>query len=263
MCGKVVTSSGFDDIGVLGTACVCFVYSAPKRGTNSYFFKDCLKLPCFSRRPSWFLKARQPYTGQAVHVGAGAILPSKVKSMLRLGPKFRPHPEPGKVEIPLEVIAHQGVHCGVNAFSIDVNDLYYSLPLPPLCEVVTECIDMYGTIRFQNACGINAGGFMELLAFCLRSTFVDFSGKCFIQKQGVGIDCCLAPQLSDLLLAYLDRRFQGALEDGPMVKTFRYVDNFLVIYRGRNDGVTEVENLLGAFASVLRKFFLTSELAAS
>ncbi|KAM7301394.1 hypothetical protein ISCGN_016913 [Ixodes scapularis] len=62
----------------------------------------------------------------------------------------------------------------VLAFSVDIKDLYYSLPHDSICETVNDGIDRYGPLKFQNSVGIAAEDFLNLLMLYLRSTTVVF-----------------------------------------------------------------------------------------
>lgn len=73
----------------------------------------------------------------------------------------------------------------VGAFSVDVKNLYCSLPQDPICQAVSESIDEHGTVRFQNSCGTNKSAFMALLRFYLRSTFVEHEGRLYIYRMRV------------------------------------------------------------------------------
>lgn len=57
------------------------------------------------------------------------------------------------------------------ACSIDIKDLYYSIPHKELLASVEECIDNHGTVAFQNESGLSVSHFLELLSFYLMSTF--------------------------------------------------------------------------------------------
>ncbi|XP_077551733.1 uncharacterized protein LOC144165834 [Haemaphysalis longicornis] len=119
---------------------------------------------------------------------------------------------------------------GFLACSIDIKDLYYSLPHKELLKSVEESIDRFGSVRFQNAALVSVDGFLELLKFYLRSTVAEWDGKYYVQKQGVCIGSCLAPVLSNLFLAHLDRCLADRLDVVHVVKVCRYVDDFLVIF---------------------------------
>ncbi|XP_077535955.1 uncharacterized protein LOC144148269 [Haemaphysalis longicornis] len=113
----------------------------------------------------------------------------------------------------------------------------------------------------SSECGISTGKFLEALNFYLDSTYVEYSGSLYLQKEGVCIGSSLAPVLSDLLLASLDRQLQMALEEKSVVKTFRYVDDFLVVFKKKCGAEAEqVGELLDVFSSVLSPFSLTTEM---
>ncbi|CAN7952088.1 unnamed protein product, partial [Ixodes pacificus] len=146
-------------------------------------------------------------------------------------------------------------------FSVDVKDLYYSLPHDLLCEVVSDCIDRFGTIKFQNSCGVSVADFLDLLLFYLRSTSVVYCDQFYIQRKGVCIGSCFAPVLSDLLLAYYDRLLEVSLRDFKVARVFRYVDDSLVLFQTSGaDPHRQVENIFEIFKSNLRVFTLTKEL---
>ncbi|KAM7313816.1 uncharacterized protein ISCGN_003603 [Ixodes scapularis] len=123
----------------------------------------------------------------------------------------------------------------VLAFSVDIKDLYYSLPHDSICEIVNDGIDRYGPLKFQNSVGIAAEDFLNLLMLYLRSTTVVFRSEFYRQREGVCIGSRIAPALSDLLLAFYDRLLEISLRDSSVIKIFRYVDDFLVLYRPSDD----------------------------
>ncbi|XP_037509707.1 uncharacterized protein LOC119386476 [Rhipicephalus sanguineus] len=150
-------------------------------------------------------------------------------------------------------------HSGMLAFSIDVNDLHYSLPHSHLLEVVNEGIETYGVVRFQNECGTSVDRFLDLLMY-LRSYVVQFAGKMYLQNEGVCIGSCLAPVLSDLSIARYDRDIQGNLLKGH-VKVLRYVDDYLVFIDADDNGFdTMVRNVYGIFGKTMEGLTLTKEL---
>ncbi|XP_077564624.1 uncharacterized protein LOC144180093 [Haemaphysalis longicornis] len=87
------------------------------------------------------------------------------------------------------------------AFSIDVEDLFYSIPKKELIDAVRTLIEENGPVRFQNASGMSTEGFIDLLAFYLESTFVAFNDQYYVQKEGVCIGSCIAPILCEVFLA--------------------------------------------------------------
>lgn len=83
-------------------------------------------------------------------------------------------------------------------FSIDVVDLFYSLPTEGVLQSVRDCIEDSGLVAFQNNCGVHVQGFLDLLRFYLQSTVFAFDGNMFRQRKGICIGSCIAPVLSDM-----------------------------------------------------------------
>lgn len=142
-----------------------------------------------------------------------------------------PIDDPFLIRSSSEVVAHLtgNNNSSLSACSVDIKDLYYSIPHKELLSCVEACIDGYGAISFQNSSGIPVDKFLELLALYLRSTFSTWEGNIYLQNNGICIGSCLAPVLSDLYLASLDRVVANRLPQCKVVKTFRYVDDYLLV----------------------------------
>ncbi|XP_075740507.1 uncharacterized protein LOC142786762 [Rhipicephalus microplus] len=148
----------------------------------------------------------------------------------------------------------------VSFFSVDVKDLYYSLPMDQVCAEVSDCIDRYGNVKFQDSCGISVRNFLEMLTFYLRSTFIKYDDKLYIQKEGVCIGSCLAPILSDILLAKYDRSLINCLQLTSAVKVFRFVDDFLILYRSNHSEAQQrADQIVDVFRTCLGSLQLTTE----
>ncbi|MDD9361341.1 MAG: reverse transcriptase domain-containing protein, partial [Anaplasma sp.] len=117
-----------------------------------------------------------------------------------------------------------------SGFSIDIQDMYYSIPHASLMSILRHIIEEQGSIPFQNAAGINVDTFLELLSGYLTSTVVAHQGQHFLQKSGVCIGSRIAPQLCDLFLAARGRIIQDNLKDTRIMAIFRYVDDFLILH---------------------------------
>lgn len=135
---------------------------------------------------------------------------------------------------------------GCIAFSIDIEDLYYSVPHDELMLSVKGCImGLSDEIVFRSQCEISVEGFLEVLSFDLRSTFIGWHEKVFVQKSGVCIGSRVAPVLSDIFLAKVDRSLESLVK-APAKKLFRYVDNYLV-FVGKRDFNQTLDFVLNAF----------------
>ncbi|XP_077548027.1 uncharacterized protein LOC144160699 [Haemaphysalis longicornis] len=149
----------------------------------------------------------------------------------------------------------------VHALSVDVQDLYYSLPHDTIFEALRDSIDSCGATKFPNACGISVSGFLEVLELYLQSTFVHFRDQLFVEKKGVCIGSCLTPILSDLVLAQFERKLQEALKlESVVQKVFRFMDDFLTILRAAiGSSAQKVRELYKSFCDALGEFHLTKE----
>ncbi|CAN7942713.1 unnamed protein product [Ixodes hexagonus] len=125
-----------------------------------------------------------------------------------------------------------------SAFSVDVEDLFYSLPHDQLLASVRYCIETNGELGFRNSSGVALEDFLEMLQFYLNSMVVGWNNSLFLQKQGVCIGSCVAPILSDIYLSGVDRAVESALGASAVKRAFRYVDDFLVLYEGAEEDDT-------------------------
>lgn len=92
-----------------------------------------------------------------------------------------------------------------------------------------ECIENNRLVAFQIECGLSVGAFLDLLTHYLQSLFVCFKGKTFVQRSGVWTGSWVAPILSDVYLASVDRNIAASLGKQVFLKVVRFVDdNFLL-----------------------------------
>ncbi|XP_077516749.1 uncharacterized protein LOC144127710 [Amblyomma americanum] len=152
----------------------------------------------------------------------------------------------------------------LSAFSVDIKDLYYSIPQDSLLTSVRNCIDRHGVIPFQNSSGLSVDNFLELLSTYLKSTFAVWEGTIVTQKNGICIGSCVAPVLSDIFLAERDRELKRRSEGSSVVGIFRYVDDFLV-FTGTEDmsNQANMSSVLSLFSECLQPLILTHELAVN
>lgn len=116
----------------------------------------------------------------------------------------------------------------LSAASIDVEDLYYSLPHSELVENVKVCITQHNDeLEFRSRCGLTVEAFLELLMVYLQSTVVGVGKDLYVQKAGVCIGSAVAPILSDMFLSRVDRKVSDSLA-GTAEHILRYVDDYLV-----------------------------------
>lgn len=73
-------------------------------------------------------------------------------------------------------------------FSVDVKDPDYSLPIDKVLCCVEKCIDDFGCVAFQNAAGVSASSFLEILSFYLQATFIGMENLTS-KRKGYVLDC--------------------------------------------------------------------------
>ncbi|XP_075556505.1 uncharacterized protein LOC142588547 [Dermacentor variabilis] len=103
-----------------------------------------------------------------------------------------------------------------------------------MCASVRDCIDRNGPVDFHNLVAISIDNFMVLLEFYLKSTFISFNDKLYVQRQGICIGSCVAPVLCDIFLASIDRDLHSSFDDRFYLKAFRYVDDFLILLKSNH-----------------------------
>lgn len=169
--------------------------------------------------------------------------------------------DPFQVKSSNQVIAflQQNPGKGFSACSIDIKDLYYSLPQKKLLASVEECIDSFGVVAFQNSVGISNSNFLELLTFYFNSTFSTWNESVYLQSNGIGIGSCIAPILSDIYLAHHDRLLDSQVDES-VARVFRFVDDFLVLMTcAVTDAGASVSKVLSIFHTCLDPLVLTHE----
>lgn len=91
--------------------------------------------------------------------------------------------------------SQEGAHPACTAFSVDVTDLYYSLPQNQLIKTIKYCIMDNDEIKFRNESGVPVQSFLKLLVFYLKSMFIIWDSDVMIQK-GVCIGSLRLHQLN-------------------------------------------------------------------
>lgn len=103
-------------------------------------------------------------------------------------------------------------------------------------------------------------GFLELLSRYLSSTYCAWNEHIYLQKSGIPIGSCLAPILSDIFLASTDRTLASILPSSSVIRTFRYVDDYLVVINSHKQAFhSDLQNILHTFTSTMFPLIVTHE----
>ncbi|XP_072144907.1 uncharacterized protein [Dermacentor andersoni] len=96
-------------------------------------------------------------------------------------------------------------------FSVDVEDLFYSVPHDALFRSVRDAMESNGAVEFQNSSGVSIYNFMKMLEFYLDVTLISFENKFYRQRQGICIGSCVAPVLTNIFLTCIDSALEPIL----------------------------------------------------
>jgi len=83
-------------------------------------------------------------------------------------------------------------------FSVDVVNLYGSIPLDGAIEAVKETLENH--FEDIDACGLNVDEICSLLKHCLMSNIFRFGEEFYLQKQGVAMGNPVAPIVAILFM---------------------------------------------------------------
>ena len=116
-----------------------------------------------------------------------------------------------------------GVPDGAIFFSIDVINLYGSIPIAEAIDAAVEKLEMHA--HDIDSFGLTTDDVRRLLEQCLNSNVFSFNGKYYRQKLGVAMGNPCAPTLAIL---FLDRFESQNLENMPLKPKFlvRYIDDY-------------------------------------
>ncbi|XP_072145380.1 uncharacterized protein [Dermacentor andersoni] len=174
--------------------------------------------------------------------------------------------DPFRVSNSKDVIEFLGEQDGASqanfAFSVDIEELFYSIPQTELLDAVKERIENWGAVEFQNSSGVSVNDFVALVECYLSSTYICFNDKLFVQKDGICIGSCIAPILSEIFLSQFDKRVAARIkQEKRVVKCFRYVDDFIVFVNVENesDKPQVVKSVLEIFGDCSGKLRFTHE----
>ena len=108
----------------------------------------------------------------------------------------------------------------VNFCSFDAVDMFYNLDHEILIESITDAIEEYGAINFQNDSHISINDFLRLISVYLKSSIIEIENEVdnktkkiyYKQKSGVCIGSKIASNLSDLFTAKINKKIEKILK---------------------------------------------------
>ena len=112
--------------------------------------------------------------------------------------------------------------------SYDVRALFTSVPIKPTLEVIEKLLNEDPDLQKRTT--MPTKQIMDLLEFCLRSTYFTYRGKFYEQVEGAAMGSSIGPFVANLCMANFEKR---ALQSSPNPPSLwkRFVDDTFVIMK--------------------------------
>ena len=112
--------------------------------------------------------------------------------------------------------------------SYDVRALFISVPIQPALEVIEKLLKE--DTGLQNRTSMSTKHIMDLLKFCLRSTYFTYRGKFYEQVEGDAMGSPISPIVANLYMESFELR---ALQSSPNPPSMwkRFADDTFVIMK--------------------------------
>ena len=112
--------------------------------------------------------------------------------------------------------------------SYNVGALFTSLAIKPALEVIEKLLKEDPDLQKRTT--MTTKHIMDLLEFCLRSTYFSFRGKFYEQVEGAAMGSPISPIVANLLMENIEMRALQSSPDPPLLWK-RFVDDTFVIIK--------------------------------
>ena len=110
--------------------------------------------------------------------------------------------------------------------SYNVKALFTSVPITPALDVIEKLLKEDPGL--QSRTSMSTQHVMDLLEFCLRSTFFTFRGKFYEQVEGAAMGSPISPIVANLYMENFETRALQSSPNPPLLWK-RFVDDTFVI----------------------------------
>ena len=110
----------------------------------------------------------------------------------------------------------------------DVKALFTSVPIKPALDVIEKLLKEDPSL--QNRTSMSTQHIMDLLEFCLRSTYFTFRGKFYEQVEGAAMGSPISPIVANLFMKNFETTALQSSPNPPLLWK-RFVDDTFVIIK--------------------------------
>ena len=124
----------------------------------------------------------------------------------------------------------QGIQLGPDEImmSYDVKALFTSVPIQPALNIIEKLLKE--DTGLQNRTTMSVKHIMDLLEFCLRSTYFTYQGKYFEQVEGAAMGSPISPIVANLYMENFEVRALSTSPNPPLMWK-RFVDDTFVVIK--------------------------------
>ena len=112
--------------------------------------------------------------------------------------------------------------------SYDVTSLFTSVPIDPALNIIRDLLEKDDKLNDRTVLSVQ--NIIELLGFCLHSTFFSFQNKFYEQVEGVAMGSPVSPIVANLSIEDFERKVLSSAAHPPRV-WYRFVDDTWVIQK--------------------------------
>ena len=112
--------------------------------------------------------------------------------------------------------------------SYDVRALFTSMPIQPALKIIEKLLKE--DTALQNRTAMSIKHIMDLLEFCLRSTYFTYQGKFYEQVEGAAMDSPISPIVANLYMENFELRALNTSPNLPLMWK-RFVDDTFVVMK--------------------------------